>query len=276
MKGEIVVSRNLIIARGLSMIVVVLMGAAAAGGLFLPLLYQDNPLVSASWRGNDWVTLIVAVPILVASMTMALRGSRRGRLVWMGMLAYALYNYAFYLFGAAFNGLFLAYTALFALSGFGLVFGLAGLDTEDVRGGFRDRTPVRILSVFMLAVAVFLGGFWIATSLAYLVNSQVPPMVTATSHPTNVTGALDLSMVVSINLLAAIWLWQRRPWGYVLAVIANVKGAVYMLALSAATYSAVRAGTTDAGGQIALWGTIGLGCLVASLALLANLRSARK
>ena len=263
-------------ARVLSAIVAVVMAGAAAAGLFLPHLYQDNPLVSASWRGNDAVSLFVAVPILVGAMITASRGSRRGRLVWMGMLAYALYNYAFYLFGAAFNGLFLAYTALFALSGFGLAFGLADLDAEDLRRGFRDRTPVRALSLFMLAVAVFLGGFWIATSLAYLVSGQVPPMVTATSHPTNVTGALDLSMVVSINLLAAIWLWRRRPWGYVLAAIANVKGAVYMLALSSATYSAVRAGTTEAVGQIALWGTIGLGCLVASIALLVSLRSARQ
>lgn len=265
-------STNLKSASVLSAIIVALMAGAAMAGLFFPNLYQDNPLVSASWRGNDAVTLFVAVPILVAAITWALRGSRRGYLVWMGMLAYALYNYGFYLFGAAFNGLFLAYTALFALSGFAMVFGLAGLDTDALQQGFRDRTPVRIISAFMWAVAVFLGGFWTATSLGYLFHGQVPPMVTATSHPTNVTGALDLSMVVSINLLGAVWLWRRRPWGYVLAAIANVKGAVYMLALSSATYSAVRAGTTDGVAQIALWGTIGLGCLAASIALLVNLR----
>ena len=268
-------SRNAAVARGLSLAIAVLMAGAAAAGLFLPNLYQDNPLVTASWKGNDVATLLAAVPLLVAAIALAARGSRRAHLVWMGMLAYVLYNYCFYLFGAAFNGLFLAYTALFALSGFALILGLAGLDPEALQRGFRDRTPVRTISAFMVAVGVFLGGFWTATSLAYLFHGQVPPMVTATSHPTNVTGALDLSMVVSLNLLGAVWLWRRRPWGYVLAAIANVKGAVYMLALSSATYSAVRAGTTDAIGQIALWGTIGLGCLAASIALLVNLRAAK-
>jgi hypothetical protein len=37
--------------------------------------------------------------------------------------------------------------------------------------------------------------------------------------------------MIPAMLLSAIWLWQRRPWGYVLASILMVKGATYMLAL---------------------------------------------
>jgi len=46
------------------------------------------------------------------------------------MLLYSLYNATFYLFGAAFNSLFLVYTAVFTLSGFALMFGLLSLDGE--------------------------------------------------------------------------------------------------------------------------------------------------
>jgi hypothetical protein len=71
-------------------------------------------------------------------------------------------------------------------------------------------------------------------------------------------------------VLGAIWLWQRQPWGYVLAAIMNVKGTIYMLALSAATVWMVQAGVLEDLSQVALWGAIGIGSLVSSLYLLRN------
>jgi hypothetical protein len=64
---------------------------------------------------------------------------------------------------------------------------------------------------------------------------------------------------------------KRRPWDYVLAAMANVKGAVYNLALVASTVTAVQAGASEDLSQVALWGSIGIGCLIASLFLLGNL-----
>ena len=257
----------------LSAVIALLMAGAAGAGLFAHAIYRDNLLVVSSWRGNDMITLCAAVPILLVSVFLSARGSQRARLVLLGMLDYALYNYAFYLFGAAFNALFLVYAALFALSIFALIFGLAGLDVEGLIERFRERTPARWISVYMIVVALLLGGFWIAVALQYVFGGLIPTMVSDTGHPTNVTGALDISLVVSVNLLGGFWLWKRHPWGYAVAAIANVKGAAYMLALSVATWSAVRAGASDGAGQIVLWGVIGAGCLAAAVALLANLRS---
>jgi hypothetical protein len=254
-------------AHRLSMLAAALMAAASAAGLLRAGLYRDNVLVASGWYGNDLVTLAVASPLLLASSAFARRGSARALLVMFGMLDYALYNYAFYLFGAAFNALFLVYVAVVVLAAAGLIFGLSALDAR----GFDEsaaRVPARPVAVFMLVVAAGLGGFWVATSLAYVLTGEVPAVVTAVGHPTNVIAALDLSMVVPLMLIAGVWLWQRRPWGYVLAVIANVKGAAYMLALSAATVAAVRAGASDDAVQLALWAPINIGSLVASAALL--------
>ncbi|MCX7593725.1 MAG: hypothetical protein N2235_08195, partial [Fischerella sp.] len=85
----------------LSSIIAVLAGIAAAGGLFIDDLYRDNHYVTLGWFGNDWVTLVVAVPILVIALILSARGSQRAQLVWLGMLDYTLYNFGFYLFGAA-------------------------------------------------------------------------------------------------------------------------------------------------------------------------------
>lgn len=260
-------------AWALSWIVAGLAVVAAGGGVLWPGVYRDNPLVTAAWLGNDLVTLAVAVPVLAAALLLGRRGSRRARLVWLGMLLYALYNFQFYLFGAAFNALFLVYVGLFACSALALVFGLAAVDPTALAGGRRGRARDRGVALWMGTVAAFLAAFWIGLSVRYWLTGAVPPMVEATSHPTNVTGALDLSLVVVVGALAAVWLWQRRPWGYVLAVIWNVKGAAYMLALSAATVAAHRVGPARDAAQVGLWAPIGAGCLVAAGALLTGSRT---
>jgi hypothetical protein len=66
---------------------------ASLGGLLIDGLYQGNALLTAGWFGNDLVTMVVAIPLLVVSTVLAVRGSRRGTLIWIGMLAYTLYNY---------------------------------------------------------------------------------------------------------------------------------------------------------------------------------------
>jgi hypothetical protein len=201
-----------------------------------------------------------------------MRGSQRAQLIWLGMLDYTLYNYAYYLFGAAFNRFFLLYVVLFTLSILALIFGLASVDAKGISQRFWARTPVRWVSGFMLFVAIGLTGVYCAQSLAFVATGQLPEIVVKSGHPTNVVFALDLSLVVPFFVLGAIWLWQRRPWGYVLAAIVNVKGTVYMLALSAVTASVVQAGVSEDLSQVALWGGIGAGSLIASLYLLGNVR----
>src|SRR5688500_7194686 len=88
-------------ALNLSLIAAVLAGIASLGGLFLKGLYRDNLLVTSAWKGNDLVTLFVAIPILIAAIAFSKRGSLKAQLVLLGILDYMLYNYAFYLFGAA-------------------------------------------------------------------------------------------------------------------------------------------------------------------------------
>lgn len=252
----------------LAVAVAFLMVAPAGAGLALDGIYRDNALVSAGWKGNDVVTLMVAAPLLAAATWRSAKGGGRARLVTLGMLLYAFYDYAFYLFGAAFNALFLVYVAVVTLSGIGLLLGLLDIDVERFRNEVRSMYGARIVAVFLMSIGALLGAFWIALSVNFLFTGSPPAMVAATGHPTNVTGALDLSLVVPLAVVAGLWLWRRRPWGYALAVIWSVKGAVYMLALSGAALSAYRTGATGDLTQLLLWVPIAVGCGWASLALL--------
>lgn len=244
-----------------------LMALAAGGGLILP-IYRDNLLVTAAWGGNDMVTLAVAAPLTWMAARGSARGSRRLRPVLLGMLLYAFYSYAFYLFGAAFNAFFLLYVAVVTTAGFGLVLGGLSMDPRRATAALPRPAVTRGISAFMVAVGTLLGGFWISLWLAFLTTGDPPAMVAATGHVTNVTGALDLSLVVSLAFLGGFLLWRRRGWGYILAVAWCVKGAVYMLALSAAAVAAWRAGAVEDLGQLGLWVPMGIGSLVSAGLLL--------
>lgn len=260
----------------LSVVVLALAGAQSVAGLLMPGIYRDNELVAAGWLGNDLVTLAVAVPALALSLWLVRRGSLRARLVWLGLLDYMLYNYAFYLFAAAFNAFFLLYVALFALSILALIFGLVDTDVYAIERGRRPAARDRWISLFMLVVAAGLTAVYLTDSIAFISSGRPPEIIVRTGHPTSVVFALDLSLVVPYFILGAVWLWRRRAWGYLLAAIMNVKGAIYMLALAAATISAFRAGAAAGVAELGVWIPIGAGCLLSALLLLNNLERTGK
>jgi hypothetical protein len=249
---------------------------ASVGGLQLSNLYRDNAFVTAAWRGTDLVTLVVAVPLLAASAALARHGSVRGLLVWFGLIDYMLYNYAFYLFGAAFNEFFLLYTALFTLSIFTLVFGLAKVDATSLSRQFTANTPVKWISGYMLLVAVGLSAVYLVQIVPFITSEQLPAIVEATGHPTSVVFALDLSLVVPWLVLGSVWLARRRPWGYVIAAVVNVKAAVYTLALAAGSWWATRSGIPEAAAETPLWAALTVASSVAACGLLAHVEARPK
>ena len=60
-----------------------LMGLQSLLGLVFPHAYRDAEWIRATWYGNDWVTLLLGVPVLTIAVLTAARGSARGQLVWL-------------------------------------------------------------------------------------------------------------------------------------------------------------------------------------------------
>ncbi len=255
----------------LSILIALLAAFASAGGLLLAGLYRDNAFVRTTWLGNDAITLFLAVPILVLALVYSARGSVRAQLVWMGALDYMLYNYAFYLFGTAFNWFFLVYTALLALSIMALIFGLANLDTGAVREAARTSMPVRWIGGYFLFVAAGLSLVYVMQSVAFIASGTLPSIVITSGHPTNVVFALDLTLLIPWLILGAIWLIQRKPWGFVIAGIVSVKGPLYTLILSVNSILVLNAGLTKSS-ELPLWGTLTALGLLASVLYYANLK----
>ena len=185
-------------------------------------LYRYDTLSSSSQEvGQDIVTFIIGLPLLITGILLSRKGSLRGRLLLTGALGYFLYTYAAMSFLTAFNALFLVYVALFSLSLFGFILALSGLNPAEVISHVSDRFPRRTISAYFIIVAAFLALAWLG-----LVG---PPMLKGTppagleSAITMVIQSMDLGVIVPTSAITAYLLLKKRPWGYTLSTVILLK-----------------------------------------------------
>jgi hypothetical protein len=209
---------------------------ASLAGLLTDGAYGEPGSTAEMLHGYDLVTLVLVVPALVLSQLQTRCGSDRAQLIWVGMLAYLVYTYAYYLFGTPFNDLFLLHAAVFSSSLFALVLTVS-LDVPGVAARFSPRTPRRIVGVVLALLAAALGGLWIYASVRFITTGE-PPVGSALVEPDVVVQlglALDLTLLVPAYALAAVLLWRRIATGYVLATVLLIAGTLhqvsYMVAL---------------------------------------------
>jgi hypothetical protein len=212
----------------LSILVVVLSLLAAIAGLTIRNVYNDSEAIKKVWQGNDIVTLTVVIPLFIVTMLLSKQGSLKATLVWMGLLGYSLYNYAFYLFGASFNKLFLVYVSIFAIAIYALILGLTSINVPAISKSLIRTRAFKWISVYLLLIALPLGLFEVNQCINYVVTGippAAPPLIFA----------LDLSIIVPNTAIAAILLWKGSAWGYILGTIMLVKAFTYGLVLSITT-----------------------------------------
>jgi hypothetical protein len=216
--------------------------AASVSGLAIKGLYRDDTSwATAALRGGDLVTLVVAVPTLVVALVLASRGSSRARLVWIGALAYMVYNFAFYVFGAAFNDLFLVHVIAFSSSIFALIATMKNEDASVVARRYGAPPRVRAVAAMLVVVGVVFAALWSGFSISYAVTGRLS-LGAATLEGMHTVFAIDLSLMVPAMVLAGVLLWRRNPWGFVAGTAMSVFGALYQLNLAAAGWFQANAG----------------------------------
>jgi hypothetical protein len=255
--------------RRLTVVLVLLMAAQSVAGLVYSEQYRDVPWIKATWFGNDWVTVGLAVPLMGFALVRQRDGSTRWLLVWAGTVAYAIYNYAFYLFGAALSVFFPLYVAAVALAILILILLLARVDVASVARRFRQNTPIRTIGGYFLFVGAGLSFVWMAMWGAYIFAGRPTPVE---PEAFKIVAALDLSLMVPALTCGGVLLWNRRPWGYVLASIAGLQAALYLIVLSVNSFVAIHRGLTAAPGELPMWVPLAVATSAATGLLLANIR----
>ena len=233
----------------LSAVLAALMVVQSVLGRVFPGQYRDVEWIRLTWFGNDWLTLVLAVPLLVASLLLARGGSVSGLLLWLGMLGYGAYNYAYYMLGAALNAFFPLYIAALLLSVATLILTLSRIEVTEIAASFRPKTPVRIVGGYLVFVAIGLTFVWMGMWAAYIFAGQPTPVE---PEAFKLVAALDITIMVPALALGGILLWRRNDWGYVVAAIAGVQGSLYLLVLSINSAVAILRGLAEAPGELPL------------------------
>jgi hypothetical protein len=242
-------------------------------GILFPDQYRDVDWIKAAWFGNDLVTLVVAVPLFILGIVLANRGSQRGLLLWLGMLGYSIYNYAYYLFGAALNTFFVVYWVALVLSAVTLILALMKLDFTAVAAGFREKTPVRLIGGYFVFVGLGLAFVWLAMWGAYAFTGQPTPIE---PEAFKVVAAIDLTLIAPALIFGGVLLWRRSSYGYILAAIAGNLGSVYLLVLSVNSLIAIQRGFQEAPGELPIWVPLALLTSIVTVFYLAKIRNDAK
>jgi hypothetical protein len=251
----------------LTVIVGGLMLAQAALGLLFRAQYRDAEWIATTWLGNDWVTLGIVLPLLAATLKLTRRGSHRALLLWLGLLGYAVYNYAFYLFGAALNAFFPLYVMALVGSALALILALAGTSASEIARRFHDNTPVRFIGGYFVVVGISLASVWLAAWAAYVFAGRPTPV---DPEVFKLVAGLDAVLMVPALAGGGALLWRRHVWGYVISAIAGIQGSLYLLVLSINSIIFVVRGLAQPPGEIPLWGGLAAATSAATLLLLAH------
>jgi hypothetical protein len=248
------------------------MAAQSALGLTFSGQYRDAAWITATWFGNDLITLVVAVPALAAAVALSQRGSIRGHLAWCGLLAYATYNYAFYLVGAALNVFFPMYAASFVLAASALILAFArGPGSGHARGGPAPSRMARAIAGFLILVGCGLSVVWLGLWALYVFAGLPTPIE---PEAFKVVAALDLSLMVPALIAGGVLLWRGNPWGRLVATMTSVQAALYLLVLTVNSVVAISRGLAKFPGELPIWGPLAIGAALAAASLLVSAGSA--
>ena len=187
---------------------------SVASFFFWRVFHRDVPMGIGNLRGTALAMLAIAVPLLIASMVLAARGSLRARFVWLGCLAYIAYNAVMFCFASHFNSYFLLFTTLLALSFWSLLTLVRAFDLAAVRTA-TSRVACRTVAVYLLVCAAAFALLWLQAVVPATLHNTMPTAIEEAGLTQNTVWVLDFAFTFPLMVVGSVWLWQRRPWGHI-------------------------------------------------------------
>ena len=221
---------------------------ATLSGLFWKGLYKHDSISGvAQMMGQDLVTLVICIPILIGTLYLISKDSFRGRLIWMGTIFYFMYSYASMSVLTSYNQLFLVYVAIFSISLYTLIGELLSLDIKSTKKSFSPGPVNKITAVFLVIIGLMLSAMWLKMIIDSLLTGIAPSALE--SYTTLVIQALDLEIVVPAAVITGILLFKGKKWGYLLASIFLIKASLLGTAILSMIYFMAQRGINIDMGQ---------------------------
>ncbi len=204
----------------------ILVVVASLGGIFFhSYLYDPDPYTLPQLIAQDYVTLLLGVPLLVAGILLTQRGSMRGWLLLTGGLGYMLYGYFFFVVGVRFNILFLVYIGIFASSLYALIVLLANSNIEMIVERLQGRIRYKLIAGFLVASGALFALMWVSQIVLGLTTGVGIDPVARQVY------VIDLGALLPALIFTGILLWRGKRWGYALSGMLLVKVATLCIML---------------------------------------------
>lgn len=186
--------------------------------------YRDmSAQVAPQGIAQDYVTLFVAVPLLLISLYLYRKDSLRGKILLTGTTGYLLVTYLFFTLMAMYNVLFLPWVLLLSLCFFTFLLLFRSLDAAAMHAAMHTRLPARFIGGFLMFSSISIGLLWLSIVLPHAVRGTIPP---ETEHYTTlVVQALDLAILLPAAFISGRLLYRRTEEGL-------RAGAVYLIFLT--------------------------------------------
>ena len=248
-----------------SITIAILAIIATLSGLFWKSLYKHDTIsITAQMMGQDLITLMIGVPILLLSLYLIYKDSIRGKLLWMGTLFYFLYTYASMSFLTSYNQLFLVYVAIFSISLYTFVYGLLSIDAETIKDSFSSGITIKIAGIFTIFMAAMLSLMWLSMIIQSIISGIAPASLE--NYTTLGIQALDLGVLTPAAIIAGALILKGKSWGYALMSIMIVKMSLLGTAILSMIYFMLENGVNVVWEQTVFFTVATVGGIIIALA----------
>ena len=215
--------RNIDRHKILWLLLAVLSLIVAGAGVFYPSVYADvfSDQLMPGTIAQDIMTLAAAL-ILIACLAGMRRDSVMRQIIALGIVAYLFYAYGVYVIDRAVNALYFLYMAIFALSFYTLVYGLASIRPKALLGPSVPKVLRYVSAGFCLLLPLVFYPLW---------SSQIIPLIRNSDKAADFYSVyiLDLCFIMPAFIIIAVLLIRRKGLGLVLTPAVFVLGSTLLL-----------------------------------------------
>ena len=166
---------------------------------------------------QDIANLAIVSPLWLILASLALRGSLRAYLLWLGVLTFTVYNYVIYTFSVPFGSLFLLWVAVLGMCIYSLLGGVTAVDHKVVASSFASRLAIQVVAWFLIVTGVLFSFLWLSEDIPALLSNTRPQSLVDMALPTHPVHILDLGFFLPAVIATGVMLIRRKSLAYTLA-----------------------------------------------------------
>ena len=202
----------------LSIVAVLLAIAGSIISLSVKSIYAGlTPAFLPQALAQDIANLALVSPVWLILTALALRGSLRAYLLWLGVLTFTIYNYVIYTFSVPFGSLFLLWVAVLGMCIYSLIGGVTTVDHKIIESFFTSKRAIQVVAWFLIVTAILFCFLWLSEDIPALLSNTRPQSLVDMDLPTNPVHILDLGFFLPAVIITGVMLLKGKSPAFTLA-----------------------------------------------------------